>query len=117
MILSLSSFLNIKNSNFDILTLKHYSDVSTFLSTCLLCPKAGNLYRQNVGVFQRWAWTRSRAVLEPNFDLFWPDRISAGLGFSAGPDRSQIVMFRVCQLKCAMSYIIHKICYVICINL
>jgi len=33
-------------------------------------------------------------------------RIGAGLGFSAEPDRSQIVMSRVCQLKYAMSYVL-----------
>jgi len=32
-------------------------------------------------------------------------RIGAGLGFIAGPDRSRIVMSRVCQLKYAMSYV------------
>jgi len=40
---------------------------------------------------------------EPDFDVFWPDRFGAGLGFSAGPDRSRIVKSKVCQLKYAMS--------------
>jgi len=37
-----------------------------------------------------WAWAGSGS--EPDFNLFWPDRTRAGLGFSAGPDRSRIVM-------------------------
>jgi len=52
---------------------------------------------------QRWAWSGSGS--EPDFDLFWPDRIGAGLGFSAGSDRNRIAMSRVCQLKYAMSYV------------
>jgi len=39
---------------------------------------------------------------EPDFDLFWQDRIGTGLGFSAGPDQSRIVMSRDCYLKYAM---------------
>jgi len=48
---------------------------------------------------------RDEHGLDPDFDLFWPDRIEAGLGFSAGPDRSRIALSRVCQLKYAMSYV------------
>jgi len=48
-------------------------------------------------------WIRGRAGSD--FDLFWPDWIGARLGFSAGPDRSQVVMSRVCQLKYAMPYV------------
>jgi len=47
----------------------------------------------------------SGAGLESDFDLFWPDLIGAGLGFSARPDRIWIVMSRDCQLKSAMSYV------------
>jgi len=36
---------------------------------------------------------------ESDLDLFWPDRFGVGLDFSAEPDRSWIVMYRVCQLK------------------
>jgi len=43
---------------------------------------------------------------DPDFDLFWLDRIGAGLGFSAEPDQNRIVMS-------SMSI---KICYVICSN-
>jgi len=49
--------------------------------------------------------TRDEHGPEPDFDLFWPDRIGAGLGFSARPARSRIVMSKVCQLKYAMSYV------------
>jgi len=33
----------------------------------------------------------------PGFDLFWQAQISAGLCFSTGLDRSQIVMSRDCH--------------------
>jgi len=46
-----------------------------------------------------------RSRIEAGFDLFWPDRVGACLGFSAGPDQSRIVRSRVCQLKYAMSYV------------
>jgi len=46
-----------------------------------------------------------RSGPEPDFDLFRPDRIGAGLGFSGEPDWNRIVMSRVCQLKYAMSYV------------
>jgi len=45
--------------------------------------------------YQRRAWT----------GLFLPNRIGVGLGFSAGPDRSRIVMSKACQLKYTMSYV------------
>jgi len=64
-----------------------------------------HVYSKSKAVYQRWAWTGSGAGSEPDFDLFWPDRIAAGLGFSVASDRSRIVMFRVCQLKYAMSYV------------
>jgi len=47
-----------------------------------------------VGAEQRGAWAGSGAEWEPDFDLFWPVRIEAGLGFSTEPDR--IAMSRVC---------------------
>jgi len=40
---------------------------------------------------KRWAWTGFGVGSELDFDLFRPDRIGAGLGFSAGSDRSRIV--------------------------
>jgi len=47
-------------------------------------------------------WYRDEHGPEPDFDLFWLVWIGAGLRFSAGSDRSRIVMSRDCQLKYAM---------------
>jgi len=39
---------------------------------------------------------------EDPFVWDWPDRVGTGPGFSAGLDRSHIVMSRDCQLKYAL---------------
>jgi len=71
---------------------KHFSVGNTF---CQATMHAGDEHGSGSG-----------AGLEPDLDIFWPDWIGAGLGFCAGPDRSQIVMSWVCQLKYAtMSYV------------
>jgi len=41
-------------------------------------------------------------IMDQSRILTFFGRIGSGLGFSAGPDRSRIVMSRVCQLKYAM---------------